>query len=507
MRLPYASVSVLAMLLVLGCEPKPQPQPPEPEPASEQAVCAGADALTEVWSPVRRTELDAALNQVPGEWPRQVIETIDARVAARGEAWRGTYVRACEQHDRRTQRCLDAQLWELDAMVALATDDPAWAASVWAELDAILRDTEACEGRQEPSFDAPALPRSVGRRWRALQLLLNTSSQAAVTETLRDIEANETVRETPAYALPLAAIRAVEALNEGKLDEAAAALDQAEALAATLGARAQVSVAHIRAVMAWTKGEVEAGVQAVEQAVEAAREQEDPWLVFTALRNLGRVKIQLGDHVGAVGPLTEAVSLSTRLAGPENPHTAEVQTSLAEAQLGLGQVEAAYDLLTQARDSFVNTLGPDHPQTLAAVEAIGRLFVVAGRPGDALSAYMDLLEVYGELYGPKDWRTAQVKLELGDLLMAMDQHDGAWRMYTEALTPLVQGLGPAHRMSIRAMIHLGIAEFALGNLDQAEVLCTRGSDLVKALPEADPLHAEVEMCVSQLAKARKPGSR
>jgi tetratricopeptide (TPR) repeat protein len=101
---------------------------------------------------------------------------------------------------------------------------------------------------------------------------------------------------------------------------------------------------------------------------------------------------------------------------------------------------------------------------------------------------------------PKDVHTASIKLQLGETLMAMEQYEGARIMYTEALTPLVQALGPDHRDVIRTDIHLGYAELALGNLDEARSHCTRGLDLVKALAPDDPLAGEAKQCVEQLSK-------
>jgi tetratricopeptide (TPR) repeat protein len=490
----------LALLLV-GCEPEVETETPEPTPPALE--CSGAEALTEVWPPERRARLEAALGELPGEWPEQALATIDARVAAEGETWRRTYLQACEADDRRAQRCLDAQLWELDAAIALSLEQPARAVSLWAELAAALADPEDCVGLDEPSFDAPPLEPAVGRELAAMRLRLNIPDYAGASESVAALELVDEVRETPAYALPVAATKALVEQAAGRTSEAAAALSHATELAAELGPRAQMSLAQARAFLAFGRKDLEGGVLALGEALAAAREQGDPWLVFSSLRNLGRVHVQLGNYAAALAPLTEAVSLSARLAGPENPHTAEVQVSLADAQLGLGEVEAALDLLTQARDSFANTLGPDHPQTLASVEAIAALFLSAGQPGDAHFALLDLLEVYGELYGPKDWHTAKVKLELGDTLMAMDQHEGARKMYAEALTPLVEELGADHRAAIRASIHLGIAEFALGKLDEAETHCTRGTKLVKALAPEDPLVEEAAECVERLAKARK----
>jgi hypothetical protein len=111
---------------------------------------------------------------------------------------------------------------------------------------------------------------------------------------------------------------------------------------------------------------------------------------------------------------------------------------------------------------------------------------------------LDLLEIHSELYGLGDWRTAAIKLELADSLMAMDQHDSARILYTEALTPLARELGPVHPDVVRTSIHLGIAELALGNLEAAELHCRRGRDLATALATDDPLANEAARCLAQI---------
>ncbi len=492
---------VILFALLLACRPTPEEQPTVTPTATP--TCEGADALDRVWTKSRRSELEVALASQSGEWPTQVLATIDARVAEQSEPWRAAYARACKQEDHPAQRCLDRAIWELDGLVTVVLEDAARAVELWDDIHGLFADIERCPGTQESGFDAPPLLPEVGRDLMRMQLLLNLDDQAALDDAVRSLELVDAVTDTPAYALQLYATKAIAAFRAGQIHAAAAALATATRDSERLGARARSSLAHVRARIAFRRGDVEGGLLALDEALAAAREQSDPWLLFTALRNAGGVRIELRDWAAAATLLTEAVALSTRLAGSENPHTADVQLSLATAVLALGQVEAAHDLLLQARDSFVNTLGPDHPQTLATVAAIARVLASAGRPFEANHAYLDLLEIYSELYGPKDARTARIKLELGDTLMAMDEHDSARAMYLEALPPLVQALGADHREVIRCAIHLGIAEFALGHLDEAETHCKRGSDLVKALAKDDPLVAEAQRCVEQLAGARK----
>jgi hypothetical protein len=241
-------------VVLLGCEPKPDDVPTtSPVTAS---TCEGADGLDRIWTTSRRGELEAALATQPGEWPMQVLSTIDAHLSAERQAWRDTYARACEQQDLKAQRCLDLEAWQLDAVVFVVLDEPAQAALLWAEIDALLRDPSACAGTREPSFDAPPLTPEVGRELMRTRLLLNLRAGAPLDEAVRALMLVEPVAKTPAYALQLHAIRAFSAFRASRIDEAAAALATATTLAEQLGPRARMSLAHVRAMVAFGRGDV-----------------------------------------------------------------------------------------------------------------------------------------------------------------------------------------------------------------------------------------------------------
>jgi tetratricopeptide (TPR) repeat protein len=488
---------ILLGLAGIACVPDRESNNPEPE--AETRACTGADRFARVWNPSTRAELEGALEQIPGEWPKQLLATLDARMPEFGDRWTQSYEQACERDARAVKGCLVRRAWELDAVFALIIEEPERTAALWSELEGGAIDPRSCE--QERGDGPPLLDDVRGRELASLAPLLELQELARVHALVAELEADPVVASTPSYALPVALARARAANAEDRREAADQALARAEAQAEQLDPRARVAVADTRALLAHARGDVEATTLAREQAVTRAREQADPWLLVAQLGELGRSLIERGEAARAMPPAIEAIGLAGRVGGADNPKLAELQTILAQAQLELGQVEAAHDALTQARDAFVIALGPDHPQTLATVEAVGRLFVAAGRLGDAQFAFLDLLEIHNELYGLKDWRTARIKLELADSLMAMDQHEGARTLYAEALTPLAQELGPVHPDVVRASIHLGIAELALGDLEAAEPHCRRGRDLAKGLATGSPLADEAERCLTQIEES------
>jgi len=475
-----------------------------PSAADAGPRCPGVDALDEVWTEQRRESLASSWAELQGEWPAQLLETIDARVRERGPSWRDAYAQACASEREAAMRCLDNQRWRLDAALTLAERDPEWAALIWPEIDAALASELGCVATDEPiaPSDEAGVELEIAR---LMRVELDGRARAeALAAQLDSPPSPEDAPSTAAQALSKALSEALIASHGDRAEDADAALRAAKDAAASLGPRAEAAVAGLEAELAASRAEVGASLAAMDRAVASARGQDQPWLLVEQLHALGSLRLGLAHDPGAaVEPLTEAIALSTRLAGADSPRAAEIQLTLAAALTELGKIEAAYDLLTQARDSFLLHLGPDHPQTLATVESIGRLFFAAGQPGEAQYAYLDLLDIYDHLYGPKHWRVARVKVELGDALMAMEQHEGARTMYMEAITPLVKALGPDDRAVIRSSIHLGIAELALGNIEEAEKHCGRGVNLVKALAEGDPLADEAARCMDEIAKASK----
>jgi tetratricopeptide (TPR) repeat protein len=514
---PGAGVLSLGLCLGLGslaCTPSPS-ELGSAEPTVGDR-CGDADEFARVWSGDRQVELAAALAEVPGEWPRQLLATLDARTPELGRRWTQARAHACSSPA--AARCLDAQLWQLDATLAAITEEPERAAQLWRALEASHGDPGRC---LQQTGEVPASDSQQGRRLAALALWAELGAEAEAAPLLASLTADPGV-QAPAHALILALATARMAVAGGRLELAEEALVQAEDAATQLGAggaggagSARTRVLALRAELLAARGQTDASLEARAEAVREARSAGDPWPLVAELEALAAAALERGRAEPAHAALVEAIAVAGRLAGVDDPRTAVLQARLAAAQLALGRTEAGYDALTQARDVLVVALGPDHPETLVTVEALGRLLVAAGRPGDAQLAFLDLLEIYTELYGVKDWRSARIKLELGDAAMAMDEHEAARTLYLEALTPLAQELGPTHPDVVRSSIHLGLAELALASLDAAEAACARGRDLAKGLaegPEAATLADQAARCLREVAEQRptakpKPAKR
>src|SRR5690606_824698 len=111
------SSSLLPILLsgwALACDPGRGSVDPEPS-HDTGPVCAGADGLARAWSRASRDGLEAALEQLPGEWPNQLLASLDAGMPEHIQRWTESHRQACERGQPVVLRCLDRRAWQLDA--------------------------------------------------------------------------------------------------------------------------------------------------------------------------------------------------------------------------------------------------------------------------------------------------------------------------------------------------------------------------------------------------------
>jgi hypothetical protein len=502
---------VLPLVLALdACERKPTTEPPDPEPEPESvATCEGADRLARRWTPEREQQLDAALAEFPGEWPRRLVDTIDHRVDEAGPVWVASYREACADHDLARQRCLERRADELDGMITLIIRSPEFATRLAASSEIQLTGLEVCERSSGPH--AGPLAPELGAELAATALLFSLTEYPGAVEGVTKLAEMHAIVDDPLYRFTLETMAALLEFVYGNAESATTRFTALGQQLTDVGPRERSSYQYLSAVVATIADDRPGAVAALQRSVAAERELGDPLRIAFALENLGLAQQRaLTDTPGAIASLTEAIGIYTRLLGSESAHVAATQVLLADLQAAAGRVDVAQDLLLQARDGLSAALGSDHPATNEVVLRLGRLLLAAGRPTDAYHAFLDLLEFAETQYGERDVRVAEAKLELAEALRAMGEHDGARITFLEALPLLFEHHGADHRSVAQTSVHLGQSLVELGNttrdhelLDEAETHCTRGSSLTAALVEGDPLRADADQCSKDLAAARK----
>ncbi len=501
-----AKLALVLALALPACEREPSTTPEPVALPKPVETCEDADRLASRWTAERKRELGDALAELPGEWPRRLIDTIDRRVREAGPAWAASYRQACASNDLARERCLERHADELDGLVTLILRAPELAARLapWAEVE--LFGLEVCE--RSPSPHPGRMTPEVGAELAATSLLFSVGEYPRATEGVTRLASMHAIVDDPIYVFTLESMATVLEFVYGNPEAATARYVGLTEHLDQVGPRERSSYEYLTAMFATAANDRPAAAAAFERAITAERELGDPVRIAYALENVaqfhgGAPTETPGDIPAAIAALTEAIGIYTRLLGRENAHAAAAQLSLAELQASAGRFDLAQDLLLQARDGFSATLGSDHPTTTDVVLRLGRLLLVAGRPSDAYHAFLDLLEITEAQYGERDVRTADAKLELAEALRAMGEHEGARLTFLAALPILVEGHGADHRSVAQTSVHLGQSMIELAQLDEAETHCTRGRSLVMALPEADPLRAEAEQCMVDLAAARK----
>ena len=466
-----------------------------PEPAKEN--CDALELVDEVWTPQRREQLAAHLAEAPGEWPEVALASLATRVETGREDWRRRYIGACEQRRPKALRCLELRLWQLDALVdLLLARPPEMAAQRWPAINHAFVGLEGCEASE---FASQPLPRELGRELAQLSMLINDEA-STLGPRVRALAAEPQVAAEPGYLRSALGFEVWVAAAEGDAEAVDRTLQRLRAIADDRP-RTMASMAQFEALATLSRGQLEAGVAHLEAGLGHARAEPDARTRFLLLSSMAGLWTRfVGEGAGPL--LAEAVAVSTRLGDVENPYTAEAQASLASLQVKAGELSRAYELLLQARDAFAASLGVDHPRTLRTVRQIAELAVAAGRFDEAFYALSDLLAVYEQLHGEKHPITAEARVLLGDVLYAMEEFEGARQLYLGAMVPLTTALGPEDRSVVATVVHLGMAELALGNLDAAEAQCTRGRSLALALPEGDPLREDAASCLAKVATTR-----
>ena len=91
---------------------------------------------------------------------------------------------------------------------------------------------------------------------------------------------------------------------------------------------------------------------------------------------------ELGAPQAAVA-LSDAVTHLSKILGPDHPDTLTSRNNLAYAYLAAGRLGEAIPLYEQVLADHLRVLGPDHPHTLASRNNLAAAYKAAGRPDDA----------------------------------------------------------------------------------------------------------------------------
>jgi eukaryotic-like serine/threonine-protein kinase len=125
--------------------------------------------------------------------------------------------------------------------------------------------------------------------------------------------------------------------------------------------------------------------------------------VEAAIRDtIGNTDAQMGLHAQAQQQLEQALSLSRRALGPENPATLAIMVDLGWVYDHTGKYAEAEKLYSRAAEADGRVLGKQNRQTLAATASLGAVYSEEGKYAQAEALLKPALELEERLLGPAD---------------------------------------------------------------------------------------------------------
>ena len=191
----------------------------------------------------------------------------------------------------------------------------------------------------------------------------------------------------------------------------------------------------------------------------------DPAFVFTLTTtlyyatNLGMPQLAL--------TLTESVTQTCDVLGPNHPGTLASRNNLARAYQDAGRLDEAIPLYKQNLTDTENLMGPIHPHTLTARNNLAQAYHDAGRFQDGLVLHEQILEDSTRNLGPDHPITLRSRNNLAGAYRETGRLDEAITLYEQTLDSSTRTPGPDHPDTLILRSNLAGAYQASGRLDEA----------------------------------------
>jgi tetratricopeptide (TPR) repeat protein/CHAT domain-containing protein len=207
---------------------------------------------------------------------------------------------------------------------------------------------------------------------------------------------------------------------------------------------------------------------------------------------------QAGKFNEAIPIVQEALELSEKAFGPDDPETASTLCVLAELYYSMGDYAKAEPLYQRALKIDEKALGPDHPSTARDLRNLAGLYKSMGDYAKAEPLYQRALKIDEKALGPEHPNTAQSLNSLAIIYESMGDYAKAEPLYQRALKINEKALGPDHPDTAAALNNLAALYNAMGDYAKTEPLYQRALKIYeKAL---GPDHPRTAPALNNLAE-------
>ncbi len=434
-------------------------------------------ALAEIWSPTRKTELERAFAATGSSFASQSSKTVGDRldawvqgfVASRREACEATWVEGVQSQallDLRTA-CLDRKREAFEVVVEtfVAADDEVVVHA--RELLAELPDLGECSNPVALQSGDP-MPTEPGAAARVLDAYASLArarvlEQRGQAERARTIASALVVDDYAPVAIEAKALRARliarTTLEPGLLGLRAAANEAEHRGLLELEASIRVELAR-EAVGDWSKPELEAWlIDDAEQLLSRLAQPDDP-RHLQLLSARARQREQLSDYAGTRALLEQGIELAG-----DDTKAVGLYMELANLERKLAHYDEArrlyLDVLTRLRERW----GRQHPMLASVHYNLGVLALDRGDFDDARLWLREARARFIAAQGPRTVDVAEVDFALAKLALSSGEFELARAQITELLPIFEAELGPEHESTARAHAALGVVRFYMGDLE------------------------------------------
>jgi len=232
-------------------------------------------------------------------------------------------------------------------------------------------------------------------------------------------------------------------------------------------------------------GSPERAVQITDAWVAKAQRRYGPdsWKTVNTMEAAAKRRDAAGDHQGAVGLRRQVVDARRRHLGPEHRQTLSAEYALAGTLLGLDRPAEARPSADHALECYVAELGPDDPVTLAALERSARIQLELGETAEGTLKYQRAVAGFRGL--GDEVRAEKVTTNLGRLLLADGDHEGALAAFRDLVDTQGRRLGPDDPATLVSLRDLAFTLARMGRLREARVVAQNLVDGTTRIHGAD----------------------
>jgi serine/threonine protein kinase/tetratricopeptide (TPR) repeat protein len=507
------------------------------------------EKFASIWDPGARQAVRAAFLRTGVPYAGDAWKQVSADLDRHRDRWLDMHTRTCKAtHVRGEQsaelldlrmQCLDARLDELAQLVGVLSTPDAGVVEQAARATAALGDLAECADTAALRAPVP-VPREPQARQRVAEIRTLLAKAKALHDTARYTEGLDVAATAVRWARAVGhrPVLAEALYWQGSLREEAGDYAGAEAalaeggrealaghhlhvaarilvsLVALLGAtqsqyeRAAEWSAWARAAIAGSggdapllvklmrheghvlvsQGQLEPGLQRVQEALEAHRQQGDeaPLALAGLHGELAFALEKMGRLDDALAHYRHTTEITGSHLGPLHPSTIGTRFNVATVLITRGDHDEARALLLDVLAGFQRTLGPRHARTGRTYEALASIAVYQRNYEEALTWYWRAQEIDELAFGRDSVEVAVTMEGRAVVLGQLGRNAEARDLQSRVVAIHENRLGKDHPDVARALMNLAIIHTDLGDHANARAYHRRGLDVRERIAGVSP---------------------